>query len=395
MSQLHWMRKTAVSAVVAGAVALGAHSGARAEANPELMLKALGTTEGIGPIVTATFERASAALSDEDRALALKCWSEQVCETGRGDLTVALADGFGENVWRRVTHMEFVMQALSYPEVSKIIYTSARGDASKAISDMRSLIAQGVDIIVTFPDAGPALLPTAQEATESGITVVPYIAGLGGTAGEDYLTFVAEDLCELGRQFVQFVAGANAEESIEIVELGGTPGNQLSSAWQACSEAEMENNAAMTLLGKADTNWTQQGTFEAMSGFLSQNPDIDAVLYEYADGFRGGVRAYAAADRAMDVIVTLRTDEQGLFCDWEEVGNPNFRIFFSSGGTFQVRIALTAAMEARGGAEIGAHVDVPFKMKEVQQGMCDKALPDQMPVSTLVDTDMLNAMFKE
>ena len=395
MRRLHWMRKTAVSAVVAGALALGAHSGAHAQADPELLLKSLGTTEGIGPIVMATFERASQPLSEEDRALALQCWSEQVCETGRGDLTVALADGFGENVWRRVTHMEFVMQALSYPEVSKIIYTSARGDASKAISDMRSLIAQGVDIIVTFPDAGPALLPTAQEATESGITVVPYIAGLGGTAGEDYLTFVAEDLCELGRQFVQFVAGANSEESIEIVELGGTPGNQLSAAWQACSEAEIEGNAAMTLLGKADTNWTQQGTFEAMSGFLSQNPDIDAVLYEYADGFRGGVRAYAAADRAMDVIVTLRTDEQGLFCDWEEVGNPNFRIFFSAGGTFQVRIALTAAMEARGGAEVGPHVDVPFKMKEVQQGMCNKALPDQMPVSAAVDTDMLNAMFKE
>ena len=395
MNRMRWIRNTAASAVVAGALALGVHGTANAEANPELMLKALGTTEGIGPIVTATFERASATLSEEDRALALKCWSEQVCETGRGDLTVALADGFGENVWRRVTHMEFVMQALSYPEVAKIIYTSARGDASKAISDMRSLIAQGVDIIVTFPDAGPALLPTAQEATESGITVVPYIAGLGGAAGEDYLTFVAEDLCELGRQFVQFVAGANSEESIEIVELGGTPGNQLSAAWQACSEAEIDNNAAMTLLGKADTNWTQQGTFEAMSGFLSQHPDVDAVLYEYADGFRGGVRAYAAADRAMDVIVTLRTDEQGLFCDWEEVGNPNFRIFFSSGGTFQVRIALTAAMEARGGAEIGPHVDVPFKMKEVQQGMCDKALPDQMPVSTLVDTDMLNAMFKE
>ena len=395
MSCFHRIRNTAASAVVAGALALGAHGVANAEADPELMLKALGTTEGIGPIVTATFERASAPLSEEDRALALKCWSEQVCETGRGDLTVALADGFGENVWRRVTHMEFIMQALSYPEVAKIIYTSARGDASKAISDMRSLIAQGVDIIATFPDAGPALLPTAQEATESGIIVVPYIAGLGGTAGEDYLTFVAEDLCELGRQFVQFVAGANSEDSIEIVELGGTPGNQLSAAWQACSEAEIDNNDAMTLLGKADTNWTQQGTFEAMSGFLSQHPDVDAVLYEYADGFRGGVRAYAAADRAMDVIVTLRTDEQGLFCDWEEVNNPNFRIFFSSGGTFQVRIALTAAMEARGGAEIGPHVDVPFKMKEVQQGMCDKALPDQMPVSTLVDTDMLNAMFKE
>ena len=39
-----------------------------------------------------------------------------------------------------------------------------------------------------------------------------------------------------------------------------------------------------------------------MSSFLSQNPDVDAVLYEYADGFRGGVRAYQAAERDMDAV---------------------------------------------------------------------------------------------
>ena len=45
MSRLHWMRNTAASALMAGAVALGAQGGANA-ADPELMLKALGTTEG-------------------------------------------------------------------------------------------------------------------------------------------------------------------------------------------------------------------------------------------------------------------------------------------------------------------------------------------------------------
>ncbi len=386
---------TAASALVAGALAV-AMPGSSQASEADLMMKALGKTDGIGPIVSETFKRAAAKLSDADRELALTCWKESVCETGRGELTVALADGFGENVWRRVTHMEFVMQALSYPNVKKIIYTSARGDASKAISDMRSLTAQGVDIIATFPDAGAALLPTIRDATEAGILVVPYIASPAGDAGKDYLTFVAEDLCELGRQFVQFVGQNSTEDSIEVVELGGTPGNMLSSTWQACSEEEMAKNAAMKFLGKADTNWTQEGTFEAMSSFLAQNPDVDAVLYEYADGFRGGVRAYQAAGRDMDVIVTLRTDEQGLFCDWEQVGNDNFRIFFSAGGTFQSRIALTAAMMAKdGSATVGASVDVPFKMKEVQKGMCDKSLPDQTPVSTLVDADMLKAMFAE
>ena len=71
-------------------------------------------------------------LTKEQRDLALKCWKDSVCETGHGTLTVAYADGFGENVWRQVTAMEYIEQALTYPDVKKIIYTSARGDASCA-----------------------------------------------------------------------------------------------------------------------------------------------------------------------------------------------------------------------------------------------------------------------
>jgi ABC-type sugar transport system substrate-binding protein len=361
-------------------------------ADPALLEKSLGTTENIDPIVEKAIARAGIELSPEDRELALRCWRNQVCETGRGTLTVALADGFGENVWRRITHMEFVLQALSYPEVARIIYVSAQGDPAKAISDMRSLIAQGVDIIATFPDSGEALLPAAREATQAGIIVVPYIAGLGGTPGEDYLTFVAEDLCELGRQFAEFTI-QNVGEGGNAVFLGGTPGNQLSQAWQSCAEPDLQD-AGFNILGKADTNWTQEGTFQAMSGFLSQYSDIDAILYEYSDGFRGGVRAYQSANRPLDLVLTLRTDEQGLFCDWEEAGNPNFKIFFSTGGTFQSRIALTAAIEHLNGEEVPDRVVVPFKMRQVEEGMCDPNLPDETPVSTLVPNDLLAEMFR-
>jgi ABC-type sugar transport system substrate-binding protein len=260
---------------------------------------------------------------------------------------------------------------------------------------MRSLIAQGANIITMFPDAGEAMLPTAKEATEAGIQVVPYISPPGGEPGKDFLALVAENLCELGNQFVQFVEQNASGDTVNVVELGGTPGNGLSAAWQKFSEEMMSKNPKMKLLGKADTNWTQEGTFEAMSSFLAQNPQIDAVLYEYADGFRGGVRAYEAANRPMDLILSLRTDEQGLFCDWEKVNNPNFKIFFSAGGTFQVRIALTSAMAKLRGEEIPAVVDVPFKMKQVQSGMCNQSLPQEMPVSSLVDADMLAQMFQK
>ena len=216
---------------------------------------------------------------------------------------------------------------------------------------------------------------------------------VGGKAGKDYVSAIAENVCNLGTSFVKVANENSTKDLTSIVELGGTPGNPLSATWQKCAEDEIAKHKNLKLLGKADTNWTQEGSFQAMSGFLSQNGSVDAVLYEYADGFRGAVRAYQAAKKQPDVIVALRTDEQGLFCDWEKANDPNFKIFYSNGQNDQSRFALTAAMMKKEGKDVPTSVDVPFKMKQVVKGMCNPALPEDASVSTLIDDEMMKAMF--
>jgi ABC-type sugar transport system substrate-binding protein len=387
----HWAVPGA--AALSLAIAAGAAHAVTAE---ELMKKSMGTTENINTVVAESFKRFAEGLTPEQRELAMQCWKDNVCETGHGDLTVALADGFGENVWRQVTKMEFIMEALTYPEIAKIIYTSGRADPTKSISDLRSLIAQGVDIIVVFADASTALLPTIKEATEAGITVVLHNGTyVGGEPGKDFLATVSEDLCKLGTGMIQAVAENAGKEEIKVVELGGTPGNGLSAAWQACSDAEIAKHPGMTLLGKADTNWTQEGAFQAMSGFLAQHGEVDGVVYEYSDGFRGGLRAWQEAGKEPNVVVALRTDEQGLFCDWEKANDPDFKIFFASGHNFQSGVALTAAMMKRAGQDVPVVVDIPFSFRQVEKGMCNPDLPQDASVSTRVDNDMLKAMFAQ
>jgi ribose transport system substrate-binding protein len=380
--------------LVAAALSLLAASPARARDFNTLMLKAVGRTTDVSPVIVEGVKHAAMDLTPAQRKLALECWHNNVCDTGHGTLTVAYADGFGENVWRQVTKMEFIEQALTYPQVKTIIYRSARGDAAKAISDMQAYTAQRVNVIVMFADAGAALLPAVREATESGIQVVLNNGTtVGGHVGKDYLASVSENICQLGVSFVDIVKKNSTENPTTIVELGGTPGNPLSATWQKCAEEQIAKDASLKLLGKADTNWTQEGTFKAMSGFLSQYGGVDAVLYEYADGFRGGLRAYQSAKKQPNVIVALRTDEQGLFCDWENVGDPNFKIFYASGQNDQARFALTAAMMKLVGDKIPAFVDVPFKMHRVVKGLCNPALPDGASVSTLVDDETLQEMF--
>ena len=219
--------KWAASGIAAAVFGFAAAS-AQAATSDELLMKSLGTTENINAVVAESFKRAAAGLTAEQRELAMKCWKDSVCETGQGDVTVALADGFGENVWRQVTKMEFIVEALSYPNIAKIIYTSGRNDPTKSISDLRSLIAQKVNVIVVFADASTALLPTIKEATEAGITVVLHNGTyVGGEPGKDFLTTVSENLCDLGSGMIKAVAEGN-KDAVSIVELGGTPGNGLS-----------------------------------------------------------------------------------------------------------------------------------------------------------------------
>jgi ABC-type sugar transport system substrate-binding protein len=359
-------------------------------AKPALLLKAFGTTKNVPKPVLAAVTRAGVAFTGAKLALALKCWKQNVCETGtNGKYTVALADGFGENVWREVTHMEFVLGALTYPEIGKIIYTGGHNDTQKQISDFRSLIAQKVNLIVGFPDAGEAMLPSYREATKRGIVVVPYTSTPGGTPGKDFTSFVAEDLCQLGKNFAGVL---NTQvKSGQVVFLGGTPGNGLSKAWQGCEKPAL--NKGIQVVGTADTNWTRQGTAQAMSGFLSKYPDLKGISYEYADGFLGGVQAYNAAHKPLNVVLTLRTDEMGLFCQWKKINNPKFKIYYSQGGNFQSRIALTTGMMKLNGMSVPSTVVLPMKMRQVTASTCNAKVPGQTAASTLVPDNVLQAMY--
>jgi ribose transport system substrate-binding protein len=128
------------------------------------------------PVNPAARNIALAGLGRADKpvnqALALRCWKNNGCNTGTGGkLTVAYIEQFGENVYRQMSKMEFILQALTYKDVGRIIYKSAHSDLNQGIADFKAAIAQKVSLIVSYPDFGDAMLPVMKEATEAGIPV--------------------------------------------------------------------------------------------------------------------------------------------------------------------------------------------------------------------------------
>ena len=379
--------------------------GESTDADPALVERALGPVEGVPDIVLASIARAEQEIDDATLEVALECWNNVECETGsEGDLVMGVADGGRLNVWRQVTHMEAILQALTYDEIGTIVSRDAQWneDPAVAANDIRFLIERGVDFIIGYPDQGVAIADAILEAKEAGIPYIPYSAGWVGlpdqdgalVPDEDYLTIVGEDLCALGESF----ADVHNEQidSGTVGVMGGTPGNALSAGWQECYIPALKDE--IELVGDpADTFWVNDVALQTVQGWLSSTPDIQGFAYEYADGLYTALDAYEQVGADLDeLVLAVRTDEQTLFCDWAERGNPNYQIWYSAGGNFQSRIAVTAGMLEQQGMEIPAEIVVPHVMRQVTEEDCDAdRVTPTVSGTSLVPDNVLSAMYPE
>jgi ribose transport system substrate-binding protein len=370
--------------------------GESTDADPALVERALGPVGDVPDLVLASIARAHQDLDDATIATALECWNNVECDTGSGgELTMGVADGGRLNVWRQVTHMEAILQALTYPEIGAIVSRDAQWneDPSVAANDIRFLIQRGVDFIIGYPDHGVAIADAILEATEAGIPYIPYSAGWVGLPdqdgslipGEDYLTIVGEDLCALGESFAEIINREVGEGTIGI--MGGTPGNALSAGWQRCQIPALADGIDL-VSDPADTYWVNDFALQTVLGWLSSTPSIAGYSYEYADGLYTALEAYEQVGATVDdLVITVRTDEQTLFCDWAERDNPSYQIWYSAGGNFQSRIAVTAGILHLQGYEVPPEIVVPHVMRQVDASDCD---PDRV-TSTVSGTSLVPA----
>ncbi len=390
--------------------------GESTDADAGLIDKALGPVEpseaSSWNIVLASIARAHQDLDQATIDKAMECWRNQECDTGSGgDLVMGYADGGGDtvNVWRGVSHMEAILQALTYPEIGTIVSTAANFDPDPAVHEngIRFLVQRGVDFIVGYPDFGVALAGVITEAEAAGIPYVSFSAGYVGLPGQegalapgtDYTSVVGEDLCALGNSFAAVLN--DGVGTGEIGMLGGTPGNALTLGWQQCTIGSLAEGVALVNppadpnSTTGDTFWVNSFALDAVRGLLTTNPDIRGWVYEYSDGLFTALQAYDELNiPVQNLTVALRTDEQTLFCDWASRGEPTYNIWYSAGGNFQSRTAVTAAMLALQGAEVPGQVIVPHVMRQVTDADCNPDRVNEVVSGTsLVPDDVLQLMF--
>ena len=126
---------------------------------------------------------------------------------GPKEASLALLDGYGGNSWRQVTTASGKQTAELCPSITKYEYADGQGDTQKSISDIKSMAAKGIDALVVFGDAGPAMLPAITQVYKSGKVIVPYRVDVGGKEGENYTKFIGSSFVEDGKSWGNWIKG--------------------------------------------------------------------------------------------------------------------------------------------------------------------------------------------
>ncbi len=343
------------------------------------------------PVVADAFAVASKPLTDAQLQLLKTCLSQRSCDTGQGTLTVAINADFTNNPVWSTRRAEATAQALAYPQVKRIIFTSSSsGNIAEVLANLRSLISQKVDIIIEDPVFGAAILPAAKEAKAAGITFVTANSPLPPEAADVVAAQLPYDLCGIGTDAAKKIVADAKTGSKSYAFYTGVPGNANAAEWQPCAEKELKA-AGWQQAVSGFTQWTGQGETQAANELLASGKDVSAMFYDYStDAF---LRPYISAGQTPPASFTDTANYSAFeLADEAKKAGLNSANYVSNGHVWYARMAVTAGIEIKLGVNVPNKILAPVPVVALAdiQDQNVPGMPANVPLPTLLSPELAN-----
>lgn len=401
---------TALALTVAGCSSSGDGGGGSAEvkidtsqdydeaAVQDLVNLAFGTDfpiDELPPEALTGFARATIELTDEQVQTALDCWKQPECTIGDGPVHVGIFNAV-DNLWQTTAVMDVILQALTYPEIGKISYSFV-ADLPSAQSAVRSLAADGADIIIGYNAFGSAMAPVFTEAQSAGAVVATYTGETPDVDGSVINNQVYAEACDAGTGMADvLVEDLGLTSSEQIAFLFGTPGNPQDTAVEGCLTEELTALDGPEIGFEQDTDWSRPGVSAAASALISSGVPAKAVLNTYSDPIPQLINAYDQAGVPVPAVLTW-TEMNELFGIWEaRVGtDQEFPLYYTNALVNQARLALSNAVGILAGEDIPDRTALPLPLIKAEPGIYQADLPGDFPGwSSLIPENVMTGMLE-
>jgi D-xylose transport system substrate-binding protein len=298
------------------------------------------------------------------KILGLSAVAALMASTAFADTVVGVSwSNFQEERWK--TDEAAIKSALEAGG-AKYISADAQSSSAKQLSDIESLIAQGVDALIVLAQDAQAIGPAVQAAADEGIPVVAYDRLIEDSRAF-YLTF---DNVEVGRMQARAVFEAMPKGNYVMIKGSPTDPNAdfLRGGQQEIIGAAVDSGD-IVIVGEAYTDgWLPANAQRNMEQILTANENnVDAVVASN-DGTAGGVVAALTAqgmegipvsgqdgDHAALNRVALGTQTVSVWKDARELGKAAGEIAVAlSGGTNAADVEGATSWTSPGGTEMNS-----------------------------------------
>ena len=318
---------------------------------------------------------------------------------GSKPAVVALVDGFGGGAWFKTVAQEFRDELSKCKNVTKVIYLEANGNQQKYNSDINSLVAQKVNVLVAFTHFGDASLPALRSASRAGLTVVPYFSKIAGTPGKDYVDVVYQDPVPNGAMWSDWLG--KTVKTGNVVFLGGTPGATSSQRFMDAFKEGVKKHPGLKLVDEnyIVTNWNPVDAQKAVAGLIAKYGKIDGIASDYGVTTAAAIKAFEQAGLPIPAQATLASSNE-LNCKYLEYKKAGkaWPYFSLDGTTTLVRAAARRAIAAYSGAKYEEPLGwSPYAYVDSASGrdpICDPSLPPDADLSGQLSAASLKELFK-
>ena len=216
-------------------------------------------------------------------------------------LTVGYSQYASYNNWR-VTNTDDINRALK-EQGWKVIFADANDDTAQQISDLEDMIAQQPDYLVIGPREQEGYENVLEEAATAGIKIVLYDRLADGPSD----VLIQGDYIMEGENVGQAVVDTfGEEEEINIVELTGTPGADVTAQRSEGFMNIISQHSNYKILASQVGNFSRTESQTAMENLIQAYGDqIDVVYAHSDDNGIGAINAIKAAGLTpgVDILV--------------------------------------------------------------------------------------------
>ncbi len=178
----------------------------------------------------------------------------------------------------------------------KLLVTNAQSDLNKQVSDIKSLLDRGAQLLIVAPLNSDGLQPALDAAKAKKVPVVTIDRKVTSQPCTDYLTFIGSNFVEQGKRAAQEMVKATGGSG-KVAILLGASGNNVTTDRTKGFKDEIAGTPGLSVVAEQTGEFDRSKGQAVMEQLIQSNPEITAVYAENDEMGIGAVTALKAAGK--------------------------------------------------------------------------------------------------